>query len=262
MIELREITPYLTIYGPVAAVIVILDYVLTEPQKTATWNKIVAIARIGERPVSLAFYGLTTFVSCTFTLLILSIGGFAQAQGADGSSVLILLKSSGPILVAVFLKIVLIDYILAIKTFYFVRSFERASAEVLANGKISRSMNTMSAVVLIVCDLMLTGIITAGFINWAELFQASQMKEVHTLTKPAAEFFDTLNFMAQETIQKSFYALNGSLQMYLALLVAATATGAIKHLNVSGITNNLFKLIAAFLGLFILVIAVARVTSA
>jgi hypothetical protein len=47
--------------------------------------------------------------------------------------------------------------------------------------------------------------------------------------------------MAKDTLQNSFYALNGTLIMYIALGFSAAARGTVVHLNVKGITDNIFE---------------------
>jgi hypothetical protein len=74
----------------------------------------------------------------------------------------------------------------------------------------------------------------------------------------ALGFFDAINFIAKDTVQNSFYALNGTLIMYVALGFSAAARGTVAHLNVKGITDNIFKIIAAVGAFCVLVVAVSR----
>lgn len=255
--DIKEITPYVTFFGPIAGFIAIWDYLLRDSHKSKVWDGIVSIAQLGKRPLSFAFYGLITVTSVAMTIAILSISGIASKS--ESGSIIIGLKSSGPILLAVILKIVLFDYILALKSFSLVEFLISSGKD--SNGKYGKSTITLGCLI-VVCDLFLTGFLTGFFMNFSEAFQTRHINNntasIPAVVQPAIDFFDSISLMVKESIRKSFYALNGTLIMYVSLLISAITEGVVKYLNIEDIKKNIFKILAAVLVFAVLVVAVAR----
>jgi hypothetical protein len=68
--------------------------------------------------------------------------------------------------------------------------------------------------------------------------------------------FDAIDFVAKDTLKASLYVLNGTPMMYLFALISAAARGTVTHLNVEGISKNLFSLIARYGLVGVLVVSV------
>jgi len=259
--DIREVTPYITFFGPIAGFIAIWDFLLRDVHKAKVWAGIVSLARLGRHPVSIAFYGFVTLASTAMTIAILSISGIAASK-SDGGPAIIGLKSSAPLLLAVILKILVFDYFLALKSFVVVRVLGGARKKVAENGGKGKKAALVFGALFVAYDIYFTALITAAFLNWSEAFQSvhvgSNTASVPAAIKPAVDFFDSINFMAKESVQKSFYALNGTLLMYSALLISATTDGVVRHLNVEDIKKNIFKILAATLVFCVLVVALAR----
>lgn len=257
--EIKEITPYITFFGPIAGFLAIWDYLLRDSHKARVWDAIVSLAQLGRNPFSLAFYGFVTLSSVFMTVGILSVSGIAAAK-SDGGSVADALKSSGPLLLAVVLKIVLFDYVLAVKSYAIVGALSVGKQRLAENQGKGMSGLIVCGAALVAYDIYFTAAITALFLNWSEMFQTRHINDplIAEAVKPAVDFFDSMNFMAKETLSKSFYALNGALLMYASLLISAMTRGAITHLNVEDIKKNIFKVLAAAMVFCVLIVAVAR----
>lgn len=259
--NIRDVTPYITFFGPIAGFIAIWDFLLRDVHKATVWDGVVSLARLGRRPVSLAFYGFVTLASAVMTIAILSISGIAASKSAGGSAI-IGLKSSAPLLLAVILKILVFDYFLALKSFAVVRVLGGTRKKVVENGGKGTRAALVFGALFIAYDIYFTAVITASFLNWSEVFQSvhvgSNATNVPAAIKPAVDFFDSINFLAKESVQKSFYALNGTLLMYGALFISAVTDGVVRYLNVEDIKKNVFKILAAGLVFLVLVVAVAR----
>jgi hypothetical protein len=255
--DVREITPYLTFFGPLAAVIAAFDYILTDSQKERLFGRLVSVANIAYYPCTFAFYGLTTIFSVAATSAIIVIGGLAQQS--EGAGILSMLKSSFPLLLAMIFKILTLDYMLALKSLSVAKSFSTNSGlRENLTGK-SRHMMRLLAAFVILIDLIITGFITGVVINWWEIVQASNLPtEMPKAMRPAADFFDEFNSLATGTIQNSFYALNGSLLAYAMLGVAQLANGMSTRLNITEMKKNVCKIIATFLVFIVFVVAIAR----
>src|SRR5260221_9243581 len=201
--SVTEITPYLTVFAPVAGVIVIMDYVIRDGIKGRIRDQVIYLAQVGTRPRSLAFYGLVVLLSLLFSILIVSINGTLETIKEHENSMSPAIKSAGPLLIAVFLKILIWDYLMAYKSSLFWNSLRSSG------GKNWMAIIANSFVVI--CDLYVTAVLTAGFLN---LFDLTHMKDLNAATpspiKSLAEFFDSKNFAFEKSIQKSFYFFNDS----------------------------------------------------
>lgn len=258
--NLWEITPYIAVFGPIAAVIAVFDFLLHDRHKAKVFDFIVSLAQVGRHPVSLAFYGLTVLASLAFTFAIISINGALEAIASDSRST-IGFRSSGPILLAVFLKIVIWDYLVGLKSFAVIRGLQVIWMRIPQYMKLRRLRFGISASLLVLVDLFITAVMTGAFLNWWEIFQSGQLaagEQIHWAPKPVVSFFDELNFMVKESIEKSFYVLNGSLFMYAVLALAAMAEGVVTHLNVDSIKNHIFRIFSASSVFLVLIVAATR----
>ncbi len=190
--DIKDFTPFITLFGPLAIVGAILDYAVRDEHKTRVWNSLVSVARLGQRPFSVWFYGLVVVSSLMLTLALLSISGLWEVQ--RGGSGLDAVKSSGPLLLAIALKIFVLDYILSLKTYVLIKDLSKGPSRPLPSA-----VTTALKVSIVAADLFLTGLITGMVLNWSELFQAQNLPtDTSNLAAPAktlANFFDTLNFV-------------------------------------------------------------------
>ncbi len=166
--DLRQITPYLTIFGIFAALLACMDFVVPDSGKGRIFCGIASAAQIATKPFSFAYYGFVTIASIFLTVAIISIAGLGETNLAR-TSALVAAKSSGPLIFALVLKILIFDYILAIQAFLLVR--------ILATKNVARwflerpPLRWTFIVTYISADLYFTGILTAAFLNWWEIFQ-------------------------------------------------------------------------------------------
>lgn len=257
-LELKEITPILGVSAIIIGATTALDHLLRDRYKKRAFLFITSLAQVGHRPRSLKYYGLVTLVSLGFTLIIISVNGTLSTLGGETGSILRAFKSSGPLVLAVFFKVVVWDYLLALKSYYVFQSFQKVEIQTARTGnKYSRHI-TITVIVLL--DLWLAGILTAGLLNWSDVFQSSHAesvgKTVPNIAKAVSEFFSEISLMATDSIEKCFYVLNGSFFMYAALGFSALASGVGKYINAKETQKNLFKILGAFAMLTLLAILV------
>jgi len=253
--DLREITPLLTAFGPIAAVIIVFDFILKEQQKSKLLNFLLRIAQIGSRPLSFAFYGLVVASSTLLTLGIISINGFIEVLTKQSERPTGLREASAAIVVAIVFKILVLDYLLALKSFVLLRLL-RTHVDTERGPR--RVLGTIPGMIAVFLDFFVTVMVTERALHWWQIFQTKHENSIPHGVAEALGFFDSINFIAKDTVQNSFYALNGTLIMYAALGFSAAARGTVAHLNVKGITDNIFKIIAAVGAFFVLVVAVSR----
>jgi hypothetical protein len=255
--DLREITPLLTAFGPVAALIIVCDYILKEHQKSALFNFFLRVAQIGSRPLSFAFYGLVVVVasSTLLTLGIISINGFIEVLTKQSERPTGLREASAAIVIAIVFKILVLDYVLALKSFVLLRLL-RVHVDTQRGPR--RVLGTIPGMIAVFLDFFVTVMLTERALHWWQIFQTKHETSIPRGVAEALGFFDSINFMAKDTVQNSFYALNGTLIMYVALGFSAAARGTVAYLNIKGITDNIFKIIAAFGAFFVLVVAISR----
>ncbi|PYI93292.1 MAG: hypothetical protein DME97_06020 [Verrucomicrobia bacterium] len=253
--DLRDITPLLTAFGPIAALIIVFDYILTEHQKSKLFNLFVKVAQIGSKPLSFAFYGLVVICSTLLTLGIISINGFIEILTKQSERPTGIREASAAIVIAIAFKILVWDYLLALKSFVLLRLL-RVHIETKRGPR--RVLGTIPGMIAVFLDFFVTVMLTERVLHWWQLFQMRHENSIPPGVAEALGFFDAINFIAKDTVQNSFYALNGTLIMYVALGFSAAARGTVARLNVKGITDNIFKIIAAVGAFCVLVVAVSR----
>src|SRR5438067_1310806 len=253
--DLRDITPLLTAFGPIAALIIVFDYILTEHQKSKLFYLFVKVAQIGSMPLSFAFYGLVLICSTLLTLSIISINGFIEILTKQSERPTGIREASAAIVIAIAFKILVWDYLLALKSFVLLRLL-RVHIETKRGPR--RVLGTIPGMIAVFLDFFVTVMLTERVLHWWQLFQMRHENSIPPGVAEALGFFDAINFIAKDTVQNSFYALNGTLIMYVALGFSAAARGTVARLNVKGITDNIFKIIAAVGAFCVLVVAVSR----
>lgn len=253
--DLRDITPLITAFGPLALFIGIFDWLLREHHKAKLFNFFVRSAQLGSNPFSFGFYGFVVVCSVLFTFAILSINGsIGFLTGSAETSTW--KESSAPILIAVVFKVLVWDYLLALKSFAVGTALR---SEITSNnGQRKPAIASVPGAIFVLLDLLFTVMLTRAVLNSWEVFQNLHKDSVPEKISDALGFFDSVNFFAKDTIKNSFYILNGSLLMYITMLLSAAARGTVAHLNVEDIQKNICKIIAAF-GVFgIFVVSVSR----
>lgn len=257
--EIRDITPYVTVFGPVAGIIVLGDYVLKSTYKARLWGKLSSVSRVGVQPLSLAFYGFVVLASAGFTLMILTANGIAQVAHGLGAPI-DTLKSLGPILVPTLLKILVLDYLFALKSYALLRILWRVPSRISANSN-SHVETTILSSLLFLADLVVTAGLTSELFQSGERLQATYItpRLEEALRLPSLQqFFDSVSLVAKSAIQSSFYLLNGTFALYLALLVALGVGRLSPLVDEEGGKNNVCKIIAAIFTLLVLIVAFTR----
>ncbi|HLP08464.1 MAG TPA: hypothetical protein VK178_09875, partial [Opitutaceae bacterium] len=169
----------------------------------------------------------------------------------------IVVKSSVPLLLAILLKIVLWDYALAIKSALFTASF-RHSLTTLPPEKQPKGLRRPILIGLVILgDLFISGLLTGAFFYYAEHYQALHIDPAvassSAFPKSVRAFFDEVSFAAKDALENSFYVLNGSLMFYLSFGAAWLIDRLKGKVDETQLQKNIFKVIAAFASLIILV---------
>lgn len=253
--DLKDITPLITAFGPLALFIGMFDWILRDHHKERLFNFFVRSAQLGSKPLSFGFYGFVVVCSAIFTFAILSINGSIGVLTKSAESAT-WKESSAPILIAVVFKVLVWDYFLALKSFVVGTALR---AEITTRkGTRKPAIASIPGAIFVLLDIIVTVMLTRAVLNWWEVKQALHEDAVPQKIADALGFFDSVNFFAKDTIKNAFYILNGSLVMYLAMLLSAAARGTVAHLNVDDIRKNICKIIAGF-GVFgVFVVAVSR----
>jgi len=257
---LREITPFIAVWAPIAAVVALFDYILKDNPKAMVFNGILSMSHLSARPLSLPFYLLILFSSSIFTLVIISINGAIESI-ANENAPLIAFKSSGPLIIAVCLKVVFWDYAMALKSHFLSRLNFRGREEGYSQGNIGRSIQLFGNFIVLSIDLCFTAVLTSLFLSFWENYQSASFHEgteLANVAEPLMGFFDELNFLVKESMTKAFYVLNGSLVLYLSAGLSYAVRGTAKYLNVESMQNNVFKIISGISTFVVLIIGVCR----
>jgi len=180
-----------------------------------------------------------------------------QSMRGEGGSIWIVVKSSVPLLLAITLKIFLWDYVLAIKSAIFTASIWRSLAT-LPPEKSPKGLRLAMLIGLIVLgDLFLSGALTGAFFYYAEHYQAMHLDPAvassPAFPKSVKAFFDEMSFAAKDALENSFYVLNGTLLFYLSFGAAWLFDRLKGKVDEAQLQKNIFKVIAAFASLIILV---------
>jgi len=255
-VNVSDITPYLGVFAPIAGGLAVLDYILTAETKKRVCELISGLAKIGRRPLTKGFYVVSLVVSVVSTIIILVASGVFSTLVERGWEPLSVLKSSGPLVLAIILKILAWDYILALKSALFVQSFQRYVLETPEAKRPKGGHYAAMFGLLIFWDIIFSAILTGGFLYYAEHFQSLHGDAVTAspiFPRSVAAFFDEFSFVAKNAIEKSFYALNGSLLFFGTYGLAYVIDRFGGRIDSSQLQKNVFKIIAAFTSLIVLI---------
>lgn len=207
MYNLNDIAPYLLLAAPLLGGL--LDFALREEHKIKAFDKITSVAQIGERPFSLAFFGLMVVVSIYFTFLIISLNGMFQMISGNSDNAIIGVKSAAPIVLAIAAKIIIWDYLLALKSFFIFQSLRSSLWKVRREVRVINLGSLTFAGLVIAVDLYFTALITSVFLRMGEAFQSEHVTAptndvVSPTVHQVISFFDMFNIVAKESIEYSF----------------------------------------------------------
>lgn len=123
MSTITEITPYIGIAMPFAAAWFLLDVILKDSIKVGFARWLRKLTETFKNPFSFKFYLVSVISSILLTGVILLFAGFIKSVADQDISFSIAVKSAAALLVGVFIKILLLDWLLAIKTVVFLSLF-------------------------------------------------------------------------------------------------------------------------------------------
>lgn len=241
--NLGEFTPFLSIIAFLLGTVVVGDLVLKDGHKARLWQGILTVARLADRPTHLAFYCIIFALSLLSTLAIIAVSGLAEHQ------LLGAFKSLGPVLLPIALKIVILDYLLALKTHALIRSLLAGPPREPGEPPLTYGVIVASALVAFL-DFALTAVITFMVFHWVEIFQAREVLpriEASNAFPTLREFFDSVSLLGTAVIKHSFYALNGTALMWALLLIARMADGAVENLDGESIQRNICRIAGTIL---------------
>lgn len=127
------------------------------------------------------------------------------------------LKSAGPLVVAIILKILIWDYFLALKSYVVMRSVRAEHARALQSGK---RVGSLAWVLFLIgcCDVAFSTGLTSAFVGAFEVSSLEKMIGAEKLQKHVPSvvrgFFDELSFSLKSSIERAFYILNGTFVFY------------------------------------------------
>jgi hypothetical protein len=242
--EVREFTPYLTVIGFVAGLIFLGDHVFKDSQKARLWDALLNVARLADRPLNGLFY---VFVAA---LSLLATGGIVVLSGMAETNLIDAVKSIGPLLLPVGLKILVLDYVFALKSSWIIRQLLLGPPPRPDEPRFSWQVILASCVVVLV-DFVGTAFITVVIFHHVEFFQAQQILprlEASDSLPSLRSFFDTVSLMAKASIEYSLYALNGTTFIWVLLVIARLSDRMVTSLDADSIKRNIFKIIGTLLG--------------
>lgn len=222
---LTELATYLGIVGFAAFLVAQFDLVIPRSLRRKVARFLKSGTEFATQPLSLRSYFFVVVSSLVLSAIILvSSGGLQRISEGDGVS--LALKSAGPILLAFGLKVLIWDYLMCLKSgvlVYAVRSRSRGNPGSAGRMKISIGF-AMAITFLALFDLSLTTLFTADFVKFLESVQAQklaqQLSESPLIPPSWKDFFDSINLIVKEVIEKSLFVLNGSLIFYGGAVVA------------------------------------------
>ncbi|HWV99165.1 MAG TPA: hypothetical protein VNZ64_05670 [Candidatus Acidoferrum sp.] len=257
---LSAITPYVTMLGPLWVATGTLDLVLKDPVKHRVADRLRHLSNVGSKPCTLAFYGLLVLASCCFTIMIISVNGGLHTIQEHHGSMRLALDSAGPLLLAVALKILTWDYLMALKSSTICEGLRRARRFNSAVGAWKTLLARPGMLAIIALDFYCTAVATAAFLNWSDLARVSsrgaQANGAQTVYQALTSLFRAIDFLLNESMRQSFYILNGSLFFYMALAFSKLAHGAVPTIDVEQATRNIFKVIAAFISVILTIVLI------
>ncbi len=232
-----------------------LDYYLSASVKDKVGDLLLAVNQSVKHALSWRFYFVLLFFSMFFTTIIFGFMGLADVFLSSGSSETIALKSAAPILLALVLKVIFWDYLMALKSAWLMKAY--LSVEVVTKA------DKAQLVISIFTDLALTAFLTSIFINFGGLLQehasdVASSEVVRPLSLKLSEFFDEIKFAIMKSVQNAHYFLNGSLAFYICFMLAwlgrdesgITESGRIRTSPFQTISLILTILIVVLLGAF------------
>jgi hypothetical protein len=192
-------------------------------------------------------------------VIILASGAFQFLSDSVGPS-LNALKATGPLIVAIAIKILVFDFILATKSAFLFVGAEDAVRNPPPGKKLTATQILIGRGSLVSFDLVLSAIITGWFLVGAQHFQslhAESIAKTPILPSSIKEFFDEVHLALTDSIENSHFILNGSFLFYLLLGVSLLIEGSLHRIDVQQIQKNVFKLVGALFSMVVLITVVS-----
>ena len=247
---ISSVTPYLSVVTPVVGAIAALDYVVHDNRKQALARRLVQIFNAVLQPHKLTFYLFVLSASVLLMGFTIIINGSLHALIEGERSILLTLKSTGPILLAAILKLLIWDYMLAMKS-----HFLWTTTSKFPKGHERDLKMIFFRLLMVLMDLCFSCVCTKA------LFDVMQQVQQHQLApslshstgviKAAYDFFDQLSLTIASSLQKALFILNGSVIYYLALLIVSIFRATEPSVDAGKIKENVFKILACICGVLI-----------
>jgi hypothetical protein len=242
---------YVGVLGFLTFCIATLDVVFTARVKDRVANAIRYCFRLAEDTKSARFYFFVLAFSVIMTVLVVALVGGIGALHDLTDPWGVALKSTGPLILALVLKVSVWDYCMAQKSSFLMRCI---SPETVGLGK----RIDWTRGIIIGLDLLISTVVTGLFIHTIENFQVEAGKSnsgIGRIIPPSVrEFFDELNLFAKYAVQVSVYLLNGASIFYIGSAITWISHPSKDVLNWANIRKFPFTTIACILGLLCFVI--------
>jgi hypothetical protein len=295
--DVANVWPAARFFTLVLGGIAMLDWIVKKKHKSVVFQWFLRVAQVGSRPISGAFYAVVVITSVLLTYGIVLVNARIEVLSGRVIEAPSTQEVIAPLLLGLIFKILVWDYLLALKTFAFLKGL-RGEVKTRVRGPARKLVITAPGIIFIMVDFVITVTTTHLVLDSLESFQDRQVQSIakaeeakpRTTRPPATPsavpneersadagppaqpepaksllwrvadrlgLFDAVDFFSKDTLKLSLCLLNGTSLMYLFMLFSAVARGAVKHLDVEGITTHFFRIMAGVGVICVGIVAVA-----
>lgn len=236
---------------PLVPLVLLADNLASSNCKKALLSLLIRKAGLLTKAASAPFYWFVLVTSIWLSLLIVTVNGMLRVPSGIGGSWFDAARSLGPLLLAVLVKVLVLDYILALKSASLARMFDTGG---------SWRVRVVVPGVVVLLDLALSAVLVAAVINWTEVIQSTYVQPALEnraslgIFRRVVEFFHTIIFIMKDSMSYAFYVLNGSLIYYMTLGFRALAMGAWKHFDAEAAAASVFKIVGTIFTFVVFII--------
>lgn len=229
---------------------------LNDDTKKRVCRQFISFIHVATRPLTLHFYLICILGSVFCTLVVILASGAFRFLSESVDLSLTAFKATAPLLLAIGFKILVLDYVLAVKTAFIYVAVEEAGNNPPPQKKLTKKDLLVAKGLLFGLDLVLSTGLTALLLTYAEHFQSIHAdKVIHSdvLPKSIKAFFDEFHFVLKESIANAHYLLNGSLIFYVLFGFSRLVESSLHRIDMPQIQKNIFKLFGALAAIIVLI---------
>jgi hypothetical protein len=253
---LANYATYLGVMAILLGLIAGLDIVFPDRIKLGFGSIIRRLLLACGNPFGIGGYIFVLSSSAILTIYVALLTGVLNTLIEKSELLYLPLKSAGPLITALVLKVLLWDYFMAIKSYAIIQLTRKEHARQLDTGKTPGPV-TFVLIIVGLSDVLLSTAITQSFMSTFEMSSLEKMVGAENLQnatpKSFSNFFDEISFSLKFSLERAFYILNGTFIYYLGALLSKVASTDYGIINWRSIENRPFTI------LYITLLAVSAV---